>query len=100
MLALIKIVSSLTLIKLILSYFTSCVIIKEHQLSSDSVLKVSPPHEGIGTEHYLIVFRNEYTLIKIVTHNELNVVSLQYNVVLEQSVGHNFPHFVVSNIVF
>ena len=76
MLALIEIVSSLTLIQLILSNFTPCVIVEEHKLSSDSVLKVSPSHEGIGTEHYLIVFRNEHTLVEIVTHNEFDVVSL------------------------
>ena len=91
MLALIEIVADLLAL-------ASVMVIHEYQLSRHRIFEILFAHQSVGAKHYFIFVWNENSLVKIVTHYQLDVVFFQDNVVLEQSIAHGFPELVVFGV--
>ena len=82
----------LALIQVMLA-FGPRMVIHEYKLPGNSIIKVILPHSSISTNHNFIILRNKRSLIKVIAHNQLNIILPQNCVILKHSVGHAFPEF-------
>ena len=87
----------LALIQVVLA-FGPRVVIHENKLPRNRIIKVILPHSSISTNHNFVILRNKRSLIKVIAHNQLNIILPQNCVILKHSVGHTFPEFTCHEV--
>ena len=61
----------------------SDVVVHEHQQPLQSIVEVLLSHHRIGAEQYLVLLGHVGTVYELVAHDQLDVISLESEVVLQ-----------------